>query len=81
MELKKAIKEDGSKLLQDHNIYSYLLYRIYPTSLPTLISFIESTQHLALKLMCKSWSTDYSSQLSQFYLSTLEHRRKIAKVT
>ena len=48
---------------------------------PTLISFIESTQHRALKLVSKSWSTDYSSLLSQFRLSTLEHKRKIAKVT
>ena len=48
----------------------------------TLISFIESTQHRALKIMSKSWSTDYnSSLLSQFCLSTLEYRRKIAKVT
>ena len=48
---------------------------------PTLISSIESTQHRALKLVSKSWSTDYPSLLSQFCLSTLECRRKIAKVT
>ena len=54
---------------------------IWDSISPTLISFIESTQHRALKLMSKSWSTDYSSLLSQFCLSTLEHRRKIAKVT
>ena len=51
-----------------------------PTS-STLISFIKSTQHRALKPVSKSWSTDYSSLLSQFCLSTLKHRRKIAKVT
>ena len=50
---------------------------------PTLISSIESrsTQHHALKLVSKSLSTDYSFLLSQFCLSTLESRRKIAKVT
>ena len=48
---------------------------------PTLISSIESTQDHALKLVSKSWSTDYPSLLSQFCLSTLECRRKIAKVT
>ena len=53
-----------------------------PISL-TLISSIESTQHRALKLVSKSWSTDYPSLLSQvFCLPTLERRRKIkAKVT
>ena len=48
-----------------------------PTS-PTLTSSIESTQH---HIVAKSWSTDYSSLPSQFCLSTLEHRRKKAKVT
>ena len=48
---------------------------------PTLISFIDLSQHHALKLVSKSWFTDYSSLLSQFCPSMLEHRRKIAKVT
>ena len=48
---------------------------------PTLISSIESSQHCALKLVSKSWYTDYYFLLSQFCLSTLERRRKIAKVT
>ena len=54
---------------------------IWDPTLPTLISFIESIQHRALKLVSKSWSTDYSSLLSKFRLSTLKHRRKIVKVT
>ena len=37
-------------------------------------------QHCALKLLSKSWPTDYSFLLSQFCLSTLERRRKLTKV-
>ena len=48
---------------------------------PTLISSIESSQRCALKFVSKSWSTDYYFLLSQFCLSMLERRRKIAKVT
>ena len=48
---------------------------------PTLISSIVYTQHRLLKLVSESWSSDYSSLLSQFCLHTLERRRKITKAT
>ena len=41
---------------------------------------LESVQHFALKIVSKSWFSDYSSLLSIYNLPTLNQRRKRAKM-
>ena len=50
-----------------------------PSSLTT-ISALESVQCFALKLVSKSWSTDYNFLLSSLNITTLAQRRRSAKI-
>ena len=53
---------------------------LWDPSSKNTINSIESVQYLALKIVSKSWNSDYESLLSQFNLQTLQYRRKKAKV-
>ena len=47
---------------------------------PCFSNSLESVQHFALKIVSKSWFSDYSSLLSIYNLPTLNQRRKRAKM-
>ena len=53
---------------------------LWDPSSKNTINSIESVQYLTLKIVSKSWNSDYESLLSQFNLQTLQYRRKKAKV-
>ena len=53
---------------------------LWDPSSKNTINSIESVQYLALKIVSKSWNSDYESLLSQFKLQTLQYRWKKAKV-
>ena len=53
---------------------------IWDPSSSTTISALESVQFFALKLVSKSWSTDYNLLLSSLKVTNLAQRRKSAKI-
>ena len=53
---------------------------IWDASSTALSTSVEKVQFFALKIISKTWSTSYSNLLSSVNISSLEHRRRSAKL-
>ena len=53
---------------------------VWDPSSPSVSSSLKAVQHFALKMASKSWSSSYSSLLSYFNISSLNHHHARAKV-